>query len=135
MVGYTSYLNGVKIDTHKNNGKAIAQALKTTAAARAGGLSGIPGMCDDKTDASGNPGTGSAKSIEACAGVLAADFSSTLISPKVSGPDYVIAANDCNGNSGKLVIEKTDGTIYTGNLLVCAADAAVLDTISFGKDW
>jgi prepilin-type N-terminal cleavage/methylation domain-containing protein len=24
MVGYTSYLNGVKVDTHKNNAKALA---------------------------------------------------------------------------------------------------------------
>jgi type IV pilus assembly protein PilA len=51
MVGYTSYLNGAKEDTHRNNAIALAKALKTTAAARVGGLSGVPDECSGTQDA------------------------------------------------------------------------------------
>jgi type IV pilus assembly protein PilA len=47
IVGYTSYLNGVKDDTQKNNAKAIQQALQTEFTVAAGGLSG--GICTGAT--------------------------------------------------------------------------------------
>ena len=131
IVGYTSYLNGVKEDTHKNNAIALAQALKTTAVARVGGLTVNPTQCS---------GTATAK---ACATQLATDgkFKSTLLATNVEGGAYVDSSNAtaCAGTTaGKLVItEPVPGTPGTeGTVLACNKDGtAASATAKFGADW
>jgi type IV pilus assembly protein PilA len=141
MVGYTSYLNGVKEDTHKNNAKALAQALKTTAVARVGGLSGIPAKCDDKTASNGtdavpitNPAAN--KTRYDCAQALAdtGGFSSTLLSSKLTGSAYIANAASgaaCGaGDVGKLLV------VDTGSVFACpATGTSPIETASFGAEW
>ena len=43
IVGYTSYLDGVKLDTQKNNAQSLAQALATELTTKSGSLTG--GTC------------------------------------------------------------------------------------------
>lgn len=43
IVGYTSYLDGVKLDTQKNNAQTLAQALSTEIVTKSGALTG--GTC------------------------------------------------------------------------------------------
>ena len=94
VVGYTQYLNGVKTDTHKNNARAIAAALKTTAVARVGGLTVNPTQC-----------SGSSVTQITCAQQLASDggFGSTLLSSAsaLTGASYItsLACNDASKNA------------------------------------
>lgn len=130
IVGYTSYLNGVKEDTHKNNATALAQALKTTAVARIGGLTVNPTQCSG------------AASAKACATQLATDgkFKSTLLSTNVEGGAYVdaTAATTCGSGAqaGLLVITEPVAGTTDGTVLACnKAGTAAVATANFGKDW
>lgn len=129
IVGYTSYLNGVKADTHNNNAQALAQALKTTAVARVGGLTVNPTQCSGSVTA------------KACAQQLATDgnFKSTLLATNVTGSAYIAAtATDCNaaGAAGLLVIVEPVVGTTEGSVKACdKTGLATASTANFGKDW
>jgi prepilin-type N-terminal cleavage/methylation domain-containing protein len=114
IVGYTKYLDGVKNDTHKNNAKAIAQALKVTATARSGGLNVQPSGC------AGSVTPGACAAIIATDGKFASPFDKTL-----SGATYVAEGTTCTAK--KLVFNTTTNTI-----MVC--DAAGTDLVSAAAD-
>jgi hypothetical protein len=115
----------------------LAQALKTTAVARVGGLSGLPAKCDDKTGplgaAVGGDVTADTKDRTECAKGLAADggYASTLLATKLVGADYVVSGTACTASdAGKLVV------VDSGSVLACPATGTnVMETASFGAEW
>jgi type IV pilus assembly protein PilA len=136
IVGYTNYLNGVKNDTQKNNAITIAQALKTAAVARAGGLTVAPAACATTATA------------RACAVEIANEgkFKSPLVTdttkPGTSPETYIAAANtaSCSENTKGLLIvtePSNSGTVTEGAVIACDKDGAPtpLGTANFGKDW
>lgn len=141
IVGYTSYLNGVKKDTHKNNAVALAKALTTTGVARAGGLNVEPSECRTAATARASGGVPGAASSTAlyCAKALAIDgkFKSPLVTAENDA--YIVAqgASACvDANKGKIEILETGASPITVQVRACSndatsADIANLNTFSF----
>lgn len=94
IVGYTSYLNGVKDDTQQNNAKAIAQALQTEFTVAAGGLTG--GICTA-------PASGSAAGVglTACANAIITNGKFKDVY-KPAGVDTLAAGSACAANTIKI---------------------------------
>ena len=141
IVGYTSYLNGVKKDTHKNNAISLSQALNTTGVARLGGLSVEPSECaSTPTLRSSNPITNLALDATtpafSCAQAILADgkFKSPIVD--AVGINYIVKANSCNGNAGKIALDApapAAGSQATVTLLACDSAAVAIDTIPTAK--
>jgi len=124
VVGYTSYLNGVKTDTQKNNARAIAAALKTTAVARVGGLTVAPAQC---------AGTGVTQNQ--CAQQLAIDggFSSPLLTgaSAASGASYIYSGSTCDGGATAAGLL----AITASSVQACDLSGNPLVDANFGTDW
>jgi prepilin-type N-terminal cleavage/methylation domain-containing protein len=151
IVGYTSYLNGVKKDTHKNNAIALSKALNTTGVARLGGLNVEPSECANTPAARATPITGldlTAADITAtpalgCAKAVAHDgkFKSP-IKDSTSGIAYIAAGSTCtnaatpNPNIGLILVSSTGGTTPGAaevTLLACDAEGKPIDGIPTAK--
>ena len=127
VVGYSSYLNGVKTDTHKNNARAIAAALKTTAVARVGGLTVNPSACAD---------SGVAATRLACAQAISSSggFSSTLLTgaSAVTGASYISATSTaCDSTSASYGLL----AITASSVQACDLNGKLLLDANFGTDW
>jgi type IV pilus assembly protein PilA len=133
IVGYTNYLNGVKDDTQKNNAKTIAQALKTTAVARIGGLTVEPNECSDKDVSGVTKATLPTPAVCAAAIATAGKFTSPL---KGTGSYIATSGNDCTGQKGNLVVVPKTASAE-GKVLACSgADTpTILVEAQFGSDW
>ena len=114
IVGYQSYLDGVKTDTHKNNAIALAKGLSTTAVARSSGLTVNPSQC-------ASPGTAQA-CVEALASV--GKFKSPLVSAE--GAAY-ITSGSCGSSAaaGLIAVTSTSASgASSATVQIAACDAA-----------
>jgi type IV pilus assembly protein PilA len=104
IVGYTSYLNGVKKDTHKNNAIALSKALNTTGVAKSGGLNVDPAAC----------ASNAATTVLGCVQAIATsgNFKSPLVT--AVGAAYIETASPlacAAGNAGKIVVNEVSGVV------------------------
>lgn len=140
IVGYQSYLDGVKSDTHKNNAIALAKGLSTTAIARSSGLTVNPVECKDNSS-NRSPSLASLSTDVAirCVQAIAADgkFKSTLSTPTVEGVAYVHNASaGCSAQiAGKIALQVTSGSVQ---VQACGKDGSdiasgSISAINFGN--
>jgi len=102
IVGYTSYLNGVKKDTHKNNAIALSKALNTTGVAKSGGLNVDPAAC------ASNVSTTVLGCVQAIA--TSGNFKSPLVT--AVGASYIESSAACaSANAGKIVVNEVSGVV------------------------
>jgi len=145
VVGYTSYLDGVKNDTHRNNAKTIAAALKTVGVARSGGLAVSPAACADGVPADATPAaiTAAKKTRQACAAAIATDgkFKSPFVA-NASPADYIGSGGACNAaNAGKLlVVDPVESPAAEAKVIACNKDGgnytdASYSDAQFGTTW
>jgi type IV pilus assembly protein PilA len=132
IVGYTKYLDGVKADTHKNNGLSLQNALTVVQTARAGDLNVQPSGCNTTSIAKG-----ATSGVFTCLQKLADDgakFKSPYDSTTYAGTAYVTqvtgsvafsattvcgtSATPSSTNKGRLVVfTNTTATAGAQNML------------------
>jgi type IV pilus assembly protein PilA len=135
IVGYTSYLTGVKKDTHKNNATSLQNALNTTGTARLGGLNVDPSECRTTAVARTTPisGTTLANTALYCAQALANDgnFKSPLVTAEKAA--YIVSggATACAAASkGKIEIYETGTSPISVTVRACSNDDTSVDLAS-----
>lgn len=139
VVGYTSYLDGVKNDTHRNNAKTVAAALKTIGVARTGGLAVSPAACADTGGATPTTVTPSA-----CAAQVVTDgkFKTPFGTTGAFALPYIATATSCDGSDGakgKLIVVAAAGATE-GKVIACNKDGApytdsAYSDAMFGTTW
>lgn len=126
IVGYQSYLDGVKKDTHKNNAISLKKSLDIVSVGASAGLESSPGVCRTMlASAKATPDTSTDAQAEACAEAAIGDdatlgkWKSPLV-PSVEGANYIVNGADCASNAGKIVVNKTvASSVLTMTIRAC----------------
>lgn len=116
VVGYTSYLDGVKEDTQRLNAKNIASTLSLEFNVKSGSLSG--GVCSNGGTSTSPIVDGSFDAVLACVDLIIKNgkFKDAFVPnlPAVSGttPPSLAAAAECAQNKIKVVLDGDDAKVY-----------------------